>query len=514
MCGILAVLSHSPRGLPPDSRHRATRALAAIRHRGPNASVVHIDEQNQWVLGHVRLSIIDIGPASNQPFWSACGRYALVFNGEIYNYIELREELMTEGVEFFTNSDSEVLLQALIHWGNDAIARLNGMWAFVMLDRHEGAAVVSRDRWGVKPMYVHRTPDHTVIASEAKAILAYEGRTFSPNRNAIVRHLRYTIGGESTESWFEEIERFPAAHWQVVPVAGSQQHVLGVAQPLVRYWIYPSEESVFTLSDAVDHVDELLSDAVKIRLRSDVPVALSLSGGLDSSIIAWLVGQRYGQSLEAFTAWHGAREKSELPVAEDIANRFGHRLTPIAEANYGNTMELVEHCVYHLDSGHGATAIVPYYQLCKAARRTAAVMLEGQGADESFGGYTYMLPMAATDYLLRLRPLQAGMAAIVQLYADGVGPTFQSWAKYLFRHIYERQYLTWGHRILPRFDIAPGADEFLRIRLASSNLREQCVVRHRTGLANLLQYGDAISMSVNLETLSRSEVSTQVSKDA
>jgi len=500
MCGIFAVISLTKEPLGENLGSRAGAALAAIRHRGPDASAVHLDSRGRWALGHVRLSVIDVGAASNQPFWSRCGRYGIAFNGEIYNYIELRAELERDGLRFRTSSDTEVLLAALVHWGPACLARLNGMWALVLLDRLHGKVLVARDRWGVKPLYIRKSKTHVVVASEAKAILAFEHETLLPNARAISNHLRYTIGGESNESWFEGIDRFPTATWQHLNLPWETSSDFAEWGPANVFWKYPDQQLDIDVESAVEEFGRLLKESIELRLRSDVPVAISLSGGLDSGLIAAVVGRDFGRSLRAFTAWHAPIESSELPIAMEVARRSGHEISPIQEVPIANINELVEHCTYHLDSGHGATAIVPYLGICKSARNFATVMLEGQGADEAFGGYSYMLPMACIDYALRLNPLQSLAAAAMHVWADGCTSAATSWIKYLSNAAYRNQYKVWGRNVLLHDRSELQVHDLLSIRLSPDNLREQCIVRHRTGLVNLLQYGDAISMSVNLET--------------
>jgi asparagine synthase (glutamine-hydrolysing) len=215
MCGIFAIFAPPGERLPQDADQRVARALRGIRHRGPDASGVHVDVQGRWAVGHVRLSVIDVAASSNQPFWSACGSKFVVFNGEIYNYLELRADLEREGATFRTHSDTEVLLQALIHWGTECIDRFNGMWSFVYGDATTGSFVICRDRWGVKPLYTMVHHGMLLVCSEAKGLFAFTGAVPSPDLTSIGLFLKYSIGGESPASWFAGVSRFPkGVFWQ------------------------------------------------------------------------------------------------------------------------------------------------------------------------------------------------------------------------------------------------------------------------------------------------------------
>ena len=496
MCGIFAVWSHVPGGLPEDVERRVLAALHAIRHRGPDANGFFVDPTRTLAMGHARLAVIDVRPESNQPFWSECGRYGVVFNGEIYNYVELRQELERQGVSFRTASDTEVLLKALMHWGEQAHRRFNGMWAFVFTDLHERKAVLGRDRWGVKPMFMAHSDGQTVICSEAKGIHAYRGFVPEPNRVAIGVNLKYSVGGEFPKSWFAGIDRFPQGCWQSFPLGSPSP-----SEPPTAFWTYPEPMDAIGEGEADRRFAELLDDAIRIRLRSDVPLGISLSGGLDSSTIAWLVGQRFHQRLDAFTAWFKPRERSELPMAQSIAERFGHRSFPVDEADVDGVEQDLRTCVFHLDAGHHSHAIVPYLNLCRAARKRLTVMLEGQGADELLAGYSYMYPFGAVDSILSGDMRGAFRTIRAQIASDGWLRSVQEWTRYSSRTIYLHQDKRWGSNTLLGggvLDAPHGA--LMHFAANRRNLHDQSVLHHRTGLTSLLHYGDAISMSVNLET--------------
>ena len=497
MCGIFAVLGSPGTPLPSDAELRVTRALDAIAHRGPDARGVHVSHDRTFALGHVRLSVIDTSAAANQPFWSECGRHCIVFNGEIYNYVELREELRTLGASFRTASDTEVLLQALMRWGTDAIPKLNGMWGLVYGNLDSGQFIVSRDRWGVKPLHVAHDRGNVVLCSEAKGIVAYMGAVPEPDLDSIGLYLKYGIAGEHARTWFKGIGRFPVACSAIMSTRSDG----GLGFTPRPYWSYPTSRIRMDDCDARDRLLELLTDAVRIRLRSDVPVGLSLSGGLDSTSIAWITSRGCDRTLETFTAWYEPRERSELPAAQRIASMYGHRSTAIPQADPAETVSVLEDCVHFLDCGHASTAIVPYMQLCRAARRHVTVMLEGQGADELLAGYPPFSLYAAID---RLGAGQVGQAAqAARQYVRQLGPVraLLELVRHASRRIHLAQGRRWGaHRLLGPAALGAHDVEFPSLTLSTGNIARELELSHRTCLTNLLQYGDAMSMSVNLET--------------
>lgn len=496
MCGIFAAISLGDSSLPTDTHERISRALQAIKHRGPDATGIECHHSGRLALGHVRLSVIDTSASADQPFWSECGKYVIAFNGEIYNYVELRQELEASGVRFRTQSDTEVLMQVMVTWGPEALNRLNGMWSFVFVDTVRMRALVSRDRWGVKPLYIARSAGTLLICSEAKGIIAYLGTCPPPNLESIGLYVKFGVGGEHDKSWFEGIDRFPSASFAEINLSSP------VVQDLCpcRYWDYPRERRVSASEDDVAEFRHLLEDAVRIRLRSDVPLGLSLSGGLDSASIAWLTSTACGKHLDTFTSWFRPKELSELGAAQVIASKFGHESYPIEQAEPSQTLDLLQKCIYHLDGGHSSTALVPYMNLCRAAREQVTVMLEGQGADELLAGYPEFALHAAGDSIHNGRALKALNAV------RHFGFT-RSWSRMpleilraVSRPVYRRQAMRWGsHRLLGAQCDAVKAPELSAIMLDGKSLARSLEESHRKCLTNLLQYGDAISMSVNLE---------------
>ncbi len=495
MCGIFAIICKSPSKLPNDAPLRMQRALDAIKHRGPNARGTHIDPSGHYAIGHVRLSVIDLDESSNQPFWSKCGRYFVIFNGEIYNYLEIRAELEKDGITFRTKSDTEVLLAALIQWGTDTINRFNGMWTFVFGDTQTNHFVISRDRWGVKPLFRWEHDGQLILCSEAKGIIGWLGVTPKPNKNSIGLYLKYGIGGECEESWFEGINRFPQASFQRLDLKSDR-----VSSPEF-YWNYPTKRTINNLEEAREQFKVLFNDAIKIRLRSDVPVGLSLSGGMDSGSIASIVSEKFQRSLQSYTAWHEPKEKSELPMARRIAGQFGHISTDVPETAHDQLVKDLKTCIYHLDAGHNSPAIVPYLNLCRAARSTLTVMLEGQGADELLGGYHSFDLFAALDFLFRVRFRQAWHSLLANAHALGWRNVAMDAVRFAINKVFINQARLWNAQsFLCEKSMNAQPSHLRKFSISKSNFNNALVYWHTYNLTNLLQYGDAVSMSVNLET--------------
>jgi len=376
MCGIAGIAG----GTPPDAGllERMARTMA---HRGP-------DGQGTWNEGAVgfafrRLAIIDLHERANQPMHFE--RWHLVFNGEIYNYLELREELAALGHGFTTEGDAEVLLHAWAQWGEGSLLRVNGMFAFAVWDDAERRLTLARDPFGEKPLYYRHRGERLTFASDIPAILCDEGVTAAPRSSALAPYLLGGAGPAIGESFFAEIAVVPAAHvlrWQV----GA-----GVVE-LERYWTPAPTAVPQRYEDAVVALRELLSDSVRLRLRSDVPVGSSLSGGVDSSAIVALAGEIAGDhTRHAFTAHFPGFERDEWRYAEAVARAAGvvehHAVEPTGDGLLGALDELIA----AQEEPVVSSSVYAQWCVMRAAQRAGVVvLLDGQGGDELFGGYSGM----------------------------------------------------------------------------------------------------------------------------
>jgi asparagine synthase (glutamine-hydrolysing) len=375
MCGLVAMVMLG--GAQPD-KHALDRMADALRHRGP-------DDSGSEFLGTVglafrRLSILDVSNQAHQPMTALDAPVRIIFNGEIYNYIELRNELITLGHSFRSSGDTEVLLRAYLQWGRACVERLNGMWAFVIDDQRSQSLFGSRDRFGIKPLFRVATPLAWVCASEIKALLTsglIEAREHGP---AVADFLADSRIDNDDHSFYEGIVQVPAAHCFEVDRRGHYRQW--------RYWSL--ELGTQQLSNPAETFAELFEDAVKLHMRSDVPVAVHLSGGLDSTAIlcaADRVRQAAGavDPMLAFCYQDAAYDETEFidaTLAQTGSSKVGLARTP---------RQLWDDMPRVLDAQdepfHSMVAVVSYELMRLTAARGVKVVLNGQGADESLAGY-------------------------------------------------------------------------------------------------------------------------------
>ncbi len=379
MCGICGVI-HNNNDKQSGYQRLVKNMAQLLVHRGPDAEGYYNDQF--FSFGHRRLSIIDL-ENGKQPMFSQDGQYVLVFNGEIYNYVELRKELIQAGRSFRTSSDTEVLLQSYIHWGIKALEKFNGMFAFALINRQTGNWILARDPFGIKPLYYCEIKDQLVFASEIKSILLHPEISPDLNWNGIQQYLtlQYCIGSQTLFKGIKKVE--PGCF-----VQGNR----GKVQRFGRYW------------DANYHIDEehsekwfaeelrdLLADSVRLQSRSDVPLGTYLSGGIDSSVITVLANY---QAEKPLTAYHGFFAESpsydESHHARLVANYSSAELqlvNPTAEDFVRDLPKLI----YALDEPVAGPGVFPQFRVSKLASQQVKVILGGQGGDEILCGYARYL---------------------------------------------------------------------------------------------------------------------------
>ncbi|MEI6949966.1 asparagine synthase (glutamine-hydrolyzing) [Paraflavisolibacter sp. H34] len=381
MCGIAGMVSALA---PLVSRQRVAAAAAALQHRGPEDEGLWMNGAETVALGHQRLCIMDAGSRSRQPMAFA-GRYVLVHNGELYNYLELKQELERKGYRFTTLSDTEVLVAAYDAWGADCLQRFDGMFAFALWDEQEQELFAARDRLGEKPFFYFYDEDQLVFASEMKALWA-AGVPREVNRSLLYNYLSigYTANPfDPGETFYEGIRRLPAAHFLRYSLPRNEL-------ALERYWGVEAPESRDVGdAEAVERLRELLSASVQRRLRSDVATGTSLSGGLDSSLLAALCANAPPEtySRQCFTAVFPGYEKSEERYAAAVASRFGLRHHRVTVDGSGMAAEM-DRLMRHQEEPVGSASTLAQYKVYAAAKRAGVtVLLDGQGADELLAGY-------------------------------------------------------------------------------------------------------------------------------
>lgn len=386
--GYLLVNTHTGRVVPCGGKDTDSRlGLPRIEE--------FFGEAFALVLGHRRLAIIDLSPAGHQPMASLDSRYWVVYNGEVYNYLELRSELEGYGYTFRTNTDTEVILAAYQQWGEACVPRFNGMWGLALWDSQEQRLFIARDRFGVKPLYYVYEGGRFAFASELKALVGQHGRPFEPEDGAIYRYL---VGGllpspQGGQTFFKGVQSLPPGHWLIVRPNG--------AVTKQRYWTLPINPDRTSSQDAAEVVKgyrDLFTDAVRLRLRADVPVGTCLSGGVDSSSIVCVVNrlmaeggltaEQIGHQQKTFSAVYSTvgpyNERVHIERVLQATGAEGNLTFPTAERLRTD----IERLIWHQDEPFGSTSI--FAQWCvmsKVRERGVKVLLDGQGADEALGGY-------------------------------------------------------------------------------------------------------------------------------
>ncbi|MBM3222730.1 MAG: asparagine synthase (glutamine-hydrolyzing) [Candidatus Tectomicrobia bacterium] len=430
MCGIAGIIynEHS-RGESSCVQH----LCRSLRHRGPDdlgylgwdgRASVHVARspevvQHQWVgLLHCRLAIVDLSETAWQPMSTPDGRYHLVFNGEIYNYLELRAELERLGYTFRSHSDSEVLLRAYAHWGVQMLSRLVGMFAFAVLDTQARTLILVRDFFGIKPLYYTHGPHGFLFASEIKTLLTCPGvpRTAHPQR--LYDYLRFGLTDHGTDTLFANIQQIPAAHYLQLPLDCPQQG------QFVHYWqVDHAQRLMLSFEEAASTLRDLFLDNVRLHLRSDVPVGAALSGGIDSSAIVMAMRYLQGACLELHTFSYIAddaslNEELWVDLVCQASQAVSHKvhLSPEALLADLDTLMAIQ------EEPFGSTSLYAQMRVFRLAHESGIkVMLDGQGADELFGGYRPHLAARLASLVRQGQWGQAGHLLTQAAHLPGVG---------------------------------------------------------------------------------------------
>jgi asparagine synthase (glutamine-hydrolysing) len=381
MCGIFGSI-----GLEPDPAR-----IDIVAHRGLDGRgwTVQDSRAGKVALGHRRLAIIDVSDDGLQPMTLDGGRYEIVFNGEIYNYLELRAELERKGVTFRTRTDTEILMRALIVWGMDALPRLRGMFAFLFWDKAEQTLVAARDRFGIKPLYYAAGPRSIAFGSEIKQLIGLPGVTGRMNFPRVADFLISGLSDHTAETMFEGVNQLRAGECALIG-AGSDD---GPSLELRRWYQPPPMDMELGAKEASHRFHELLAVAVKLHLRSDVPVGSCLSGGLDSSSIVCIMAEQLGSSMggpqvKTISACYPDKYVDEKPFMDTVVAHAHTEPTyvwPRAEDVFQRASDIT----WHQDEPFGSTSIFAQWCVFEAAKNAGVkVMLDGQGADEQLAGYT------------------------------------------------------------------------------------------------------------------------------
>jgi len=384
MCGISGKLYFArDRVVEPETIRRMS---AALGHRGPDGEGIYV--RGPVGLGHRRLAIIDLSEDAKQPMANEDGSVMITFNGEIYNFIELRKELEGKGHVFRCRSDTEVIIHLYEEMGPECVKRLRGMFAFAIWDEGKRRLFLARDRAGEKPLYYYRDSDQIIFGSEIVALLQDRSISVQPDPKAVWQylHLRFI---PSPLSGFQGIHKLPAAHYLLV--ANGEAHI-------ERYWTLDYSTKVHPATSEEELSELLLAElreAVRMRLISDVPLGAFLSGGIDSSVIGALMAQCVDTPIKTFSISFGENTYNEAPFARLVASRLGadhheYEVTP-------NAVEVLPKLIEHYGEPFADAAAIPTYYLSKLAREHVTVALSGDGGDENFAGYHHYHALQRAD---------------------------------------------------------------------------------------------------------------------
>ncbi|MGS2722704.1 asparagine synthase (glutamine-hydrolyzing) [Porticoccus sp. GXU_MW_L64] len=401
MCGIVGGVGNISDSLMKDM-------LESMSHRGPdNQGSISIDGTVH--LGHSRLSIIDLSSASNQPLWDVSGRACIVFNGEIYNYRELRDELASNGYSFTSNGDAEVLLNLYLHFGEDALSHLNGIFSFAIWDSEKNHLFLARDHFGVKPLYYVKNSEGFFFASEIKSLLKLPSVSREINYDAIFRSIVF-LWSPGPKTILKQVKKLEPGSYLLVKNA-----------EVVRcqeYWSWPEYNPIGDVESSKFSVISALDNSVADQLVSDVPLGAFLSGGLDSSLLVAMACKKSGKELPCFTIKSVEKGgdndgfSDDLPYAKKVANTLGCPLT-IVEATPDIVSDL-RSMLYHLDEPQADPAPLNVSMICKKAKEMGVkVLLSGAGGDDVFSGYRRHYAIKSERYWSWLpKPVRSFLKAI------------------------------------------------------------------------------------------------------
>ena len=517
MCGIATWIqfNSSPLDAP-----KVKAMVDLVEHRGPDDSgfafwgqiqsinaieparvlrqpKLHDSGNFSLALGHRRLSILDLTSAGRQPMTSEDGRYWITYNGEIYNYRELRKDLENRGYKFATGTDTEVILAAFSAWGTDCVQRFNGMWAFVLYDSQNQSLFASRDRFGVKPLYFAIKSDQVGFSSELKQLHTSKLGTGRANYAAIAKFLRLGYVSFERETCFEGLEQIPAGHSATMDLRKGPSTF-----QLRRYYSLPTnrDESLIDFDKAAADLKSHLHRAVGLRLRSDVEVGSCLSGGLDSSAIVLTMrelSQRPSGGIQTFTSCWEEKAVDEWPYAETIADKAQAEKNQVFP-DLDSIWDEIEKLAWHQDEPFGSTSIYAQWNVMRLAhQKKIKVLLDGQGADEALLGYHSYVSILLADFLRKGR-IGKFIELNSKFASTGILSATDSALKSFAKTVYHTLNLSKFRGTGVDYILNPKAIEYAT-RPSPLPLEEMQKRELYTGLQALLRYEDRNSMAFSIE---------------
>ena len=384
MCGITALISKEGE---PENKNLISKVLDSFPYRGPDDNGIdYVDINEKIIFGHLRLSILDISEAGHQPMYDHSGRYAMIFNGEIYNYKEIKLKYLRD-VKFKSGTDSEVLLELYAVMKEKILDIINGMFAIIIYDKVEDEIFFTRDRLGIKPLYICNLKDKILLCSEPKAAVTSNFVKFEPNEEAIFDFLAFGERDHTVSTFFQYVSRITPGTFGII-----KKDMTIVYE---EYWNIKNNQvknlTDLKMEDIVNKVDELINEAIKYRLISDVPVGTSLSGGIDSSLVAALANKYHDNKFTSVSAIFEGEEIDESKFSKLIVkenNLKGVFTSPNSDEVINQLDNILEIQGEPIGS---MSPLVQYFVMKEAKKNNLTVMLDGQGADELFAGYTHYI---------------------------------------------------------------------------------------------------------------------------
>lgn len=494
MCGIAGIVGLGGQAVRPEM---LVDMVNRVAHRGPDGEGTLLE--GSVGLGHRRLAIVDLSPDGQQPMTDKTGEHTVVFNGEIYNHVELRRELERVGHVFASRSDTEVLLAAYAQWGDDCVSRFNGMWSFAILDRRRNRLFCSRDRFGKKPFYYICTAEYFAFGSEIRQLLPFLEKR-QAHRDTLLQFLVGSVAEPLDQTFFDGVRKLPGGHNLVLDLATCEFS-------LARYYELRSDASVAALSldAATARFSELLEDAVRIRLRADVPVGTCLSGGLDSSTVATLAaGQYHAVADSPFVAITAASElavNDETEYARQVVQRNQLRWH-LVRPEYPDFATSLDDVMLAQEEPFPSPSVVMQYFVMQTARQHGlTVLLDGQGGDETLLGYERYF---AAHYLAQARTKGWGRALYEVVRNSRNNSLMAPWRVLAYFAYFNSAWVRWGvyrrrHTYLRELpDMLQGLREYA---VSSSDVFGlQRLEIERTNLPALLRYEDKNAMRHSVET--------------
>lgn len=490
MCGIACYISLT------DSKADARtikKMTDVIEHRGPNDQGHFLEDK--IALGHRRLSILDLSPKGRQPMHRK-ERFYITYNGEIYNFIELRAELEALGHIFYSGTDTEVILAAYEEWGSNCCNKFNGMWAFIIYDREKKSIFVSRDRFGVKPLYYLMTNKFIALGSEIRQLLLLQ-ESVRANRYAIIDSMLTNYDGHTKDTFFKDIYSFPAGSFSNTSIKSP------LLKPEKFYSLRPDKEaSSLSEKDALNTYGNLFFDAIKLRMRSDVNVGTCLSGGLDSSAIGAIASKIYTKkSTKKFIAIHAKsidQEKDESKYASLVAEHMDLNLN-IVEPTENDFLSTIDELIWTQEEPFGSASMFMGWHVFKKSKElNCPVLLNGQGGDETLLGYERY-------FAARLRevPLHHKLKELYRLSNNSKLSKFELLKYYIYFNYETVRIMRLKQRSLLKKDFKKNHD-FKAVKESISSYRNlhdlQNIEVSTLQLPHLLRYEDRNSMRHSIET--------------